>query len=669
MLRIAIWICLPVLFAAAPSRLLLNQDMRNEGFAAVGRLRVNATCTAFLVQPQPGSPVYAFTNGHCVLGAAGNEVASNVRVPAASSFTTHYFVDTPQRRRVVPVKAIPYATLKGLDLAIIELDATWEDLRLQPLRLAATTPRQGARVFTIGAPVNGVPQNEAWLRRSDCPVAAVVQLAEGPWKFHDALRLSCGAIFGGASGSPVLDAATGEVSAIINTSTQGQIHSSGDIPCFTNSPCELDQPNGNMILDAAYALPLAGVARCFGNGGRFDLRAPGCPLDPGTALTAANGPPTSVRPGAEWNVTVSGVPSFRYKSGPEWQTDCRTDTGYSDSRPAGRLQELMSPADGRSVLCLLAPDQPARYATFLHTAIDSNPPALNPQWTVFGEGGTYRVQFFFNVPDLSDYRYKYGPAAAIDCDNPAGYQIYRRVPILVPFDTAALIRFCVLAGDRAGNLSRPSHILLGENHPLPGGAVHSAGFEQGPLSPGTWASLFLASPVASTVPAMTVVDAVGVTRSLRPIAAGHQVNFFLPPDIAIGPAQLQFSSPVLAAIRLDVRRVSPGIFVSPDRTAWGFYQAQGASEIFGVCAGPGGCFVRPIPVPAIISLTAAGLTLAAGLPVRVWLAGTPLPADLTAGVTFSIPPDFPYRGYVPVQIEVDGVRSNIAYLHLRDEGV
>ena len=125
---LAVCALLPVLFAATPSRLLLNQDGRNEAFAAVGRLRLNATCTAFPVQPNPASPVYALTNGHCVLGASGNEVALNSRVPPGAAFSTRYFVDTPTRRQSIPVKAIPYATLKGLDLAVIEHDATWSAL-------------------------------------------------------------------------------------------------------------------------------------------------------------------------------------------------------------------------------------------------------------------------------------------------------------------------------------------------------------------------------------------------------------------------------------------------------------------------------------------------------------------------------------------------------------
>lgn len=680
MIRLALALLIPALLFSTPSRLLLNADHRHDAFAAVGRLRSALTCTAFLVQPAAASPVYALTNGHCVLGVARNEVATDVPVPEDSSFTFHYFVDTASRRQSVAVRAIPYATLKGLDLAVIQLDTTWEKLAsagVRPLRLGASGPRPGASVYTIGAPVSGVPDTEAWLRRSDCNVAAIAQLAEGPWKFHDAARLSCGAAYAGASGSPVFDVESGDVAAIINTSTQGQIYSSGDIPCFTNSPCELTQPSGRLVLEAAYALPLTGVSNCFDAAGRFDLRLDSCPLDPGGDLTLSNTPFTSVLPGAAWNVGVRGSTSthYRYKTGPEVETDCRIDTGYSEPiplTPGARIQEPMPSTNGRYILCVLASGQQSRHATFTHTAVDSTPPVLRPQWVVRGDEDFFSVQFFFNVPDLSDYRYKYGPDAATDCDNPANYLIYRRIPIRVPIDKTSLIRFCVLGGDRAGNFTRPTHILLGESHPLPSGVVNSAGFEQGPLSPGAWASVFLASPFNNSLPPITLVDAAGTVFPLARLAGDQQVNFRIPANAAIGPAQLRFPSPIPSAFLLDIRPVSPGIFVSPDRTAWGVFRIDNTFTPFGGCAGPNNCFQVPIPVPASLSISQSGLALAGGRAITAWAAGQRLTGTVPTGgggVIVDIPANFPYRGYVPIQLEVDGIRSNIAFIHLRDEGI
>jgi hypothetical protein len=249
-------------------------------------------------------------------------------------------------------------------------------------------PQAGGAVFTVGAPVSGVAAAEAWLRQSECAIDAQVQLAEGPWKFHDALRLACGGIFAGASGSPVFDAQSREVIAIINTSTQGARYASGDFPCFGNNPCELTTAKGELVRESGYALPLTGIANCFDSAGRFDLDRPACPLDPGREPVLRGAPVANVRPGAMWNVTVSGsgFREYRYKTGPEHQTDCRIDSGYSAPVPiATPIQEAIPRADGRYLLCVLGDGQQARHATFAHTAVDTVPPAITPRWSGVGD--------------------------------------------------------------------------------------------------------------------------------------------------------------------------------------------------------------------------------------------------------------------------------------------
>lgn len=666
--------------SATPSRVLLNQDLRHDAFTGVARLRLSLTCTAFLVQPSTDltAPVYVLTNGHCPLGAAGNEVVTNARVTANAAATFHYFVDTPDRFRTFPVRAIPYATLKGLDLAIVELDATWQALAaagIHPLRLAASAPAPGAPVSTVGAPIENVPPAEAFLRKSDCSVDARVQLAEGPWKFHDALRLACGGIYGGASGSPVLDRRTQEVVAIINTGTQGAVFTSGDFPCFQNSPCELTRPQGDMRREAAYALPLAGLSACFNNAGRFDLNQENCPLDPGREPVLRGAPLANVRPGAEWNVTVTGAnfSQYRYKTGPEFETDCRIDAGYSEPRNLSvPIREPIGATDGRYLLCVLGDSQQPRHATFAHTAVDTVPPAITPRWSVRGDAEAYSVQFNFLVPDLSDYRYKFGPDAATDCDNPDGYLIYRRVPIRVPANTAPLVRFCVLGGDRNGNFTRPTHILLGQNQPLPGGAVNSAGFEPGPTSPNSWLSIFFTTETAETLGPITLRDAAGTEHLLiNRRAAGNQINFTVPRNVALGPAEIRIPSPLPSTLLLDIQPISPGIFVSPNRAAWGFYQTPTRGQTFGACSGPSNCIQNPVPVPATVNPMVNGLGPGVARPIAIWLAGQRIPGLVTqfGSVSFDIPADFPYRGYVSLQLDIDGIRSNVAYLHLQDDGV
>ncbi|MBM3768875.1 MAG: trypsin-like peptidase domain-containing protein, partial [Acidobacteria bacterium] len=552
-----------------PSRLLRSRPE----FSGIARLRVMGSCTAFLIRPRPSpeAPVYVLTNGHCVLGGSvQNQVETNIPTRNGTAAFSQFF-DSPNASQPLRVKSTPYGTLKGLDIGVVELDTTWEQLdamRIQPVMLSDAPLRLGDEVYSIGLPVNGIPTEEQWLRRSDCAVERIAQLAEGPWKFHDALRLRCGAVFGGASGSPVFDKRTNRVAAIMNTSTQGNTFSSGDFVCFANSPCELGENGAHVELDAGYALPLGGIDGCFDNGGRFNLRQSTCTLDPGIEFPLRGAPLVSVRPGASWNITLGDAPytHYRYKTGREHEVDCRDERGYSDPIEASiRFNQEIPKTEARYVLCLLGGAggrwQPARFATYAHTAVDATPPVISPFWDVFGEENGYSVRMNFLVPDISDYRYKFGPASVTVCDANDAYQIYRRVPIRVPAQSE-LVRFCILAGDRNDNFTRPTAILLGPQQPLPGGFVNGAGFRQGPLSPGATASLFVASdfPEAQTV--FTIRDGAGVQHSVTSRNYGQQANLTLPENLALGPAELYVPSSPPATIRFQVDRLSPGIYSS-----------------------------------------------------------------------------------------------------------
>ncbi|MBM3753181.1 MAG: trypsin-like peptidase domain-containing protein [Acidobacteria bacterium] len=634
-----------------PSRLLRSRPE----FSGIARLRVMGSCTAFLIRPRPSpeAPVYVLTNGHCVLGGGvQNQVETNVPTRNGTAAFSQFF-DSPNTAQPLRVKSIPYGTLKGLDIGVVELDTTWAQLdamRVQPVMLSDAPLRRGDEVYSIGLPVNGIPAEEQWLRRSDCAVERIAQLAEGPWKFHDALRLRCGAVFGGASGSPVFDKRTNRVAAIINTSTQGNTFSSGDFVCFTSSPCELGENGAHVELDAGYALPLGGIDGCFDNGGRFNLRQSTCTLDPGIEFPLRGAPLVSVRPGASWDIALGDAPytHYRYKTGREHEVDCRDERGYSGPIEAStRFNQEIPKAEARYVLCLLGGAggrwQPARFATYVHTAVDATPPVISPFWDVFGEENGYSVRMNFLVPDISDYRYKFGPASVTVCDANDGYQIYRRVPIRVPAQSE-LVRFCILAGDRNDNFTRPTAILLGPQQPLPGGFVHAAGFRQGPLSPGAIASLFTASEFPAREAAFTIRDAAGVEHTIVGATFGQQVNLLLPRTLAIGPAELRVPSTLPSSVRFEVRPVSPGLYATFDR--------------------------QPRSVPAKLTLALGGMALVDSADVAVWIAGQRLSASYQAGVVeCDIPAGFPYRGYVPVQVEAFGVRSNTAYYWLRDEGI
>lgn len=671
---------------------MLNSDGRAGAFSGVARLRMAGSCTAFLIRPRPSpeAPVYALTAGHCALGAIGNEI---VTAPPRfrGSLQFHYFTDTRERRMDVSVRDVAYATLKGLDIAILELDTTYPDLvafGVRPLALASRMPDAGERIYTVGAPASGVAEDEDWLRRSDCNLEAVAQLAEGPWKFHDAWRMNCGGIAGGASGSPVLEAGGERVAGIVTTATTGIDYTSGDFACYTNRPCELVRDGARVILEKGYALPLAGLDGCFAANGRFNLRLFTCVLDPGVELTLRGVPPTAVRAGAVWNVGLSGAPHthYRYKTGPEGTTDCRQDEGYGEVRTVAEapiIREPLPQIPGRYLLCVLGGFgeivddrwQQPRYATFAHTSVDTAPPVLPPMWDVRETNAGYNVSLQYVIPELSDYRYKFGPVDSTDCSLMRDYFVYRRVPVTVPAGPG-LSRFCIVAGDRVENFSQPTELLLGPGQPLPGGAVMSAGYEKGPVAPGALVSLFLAGTLrGGAYPALRLRDAAGNENRLNFTALGTQMNFPLPVGTAPGWAELFVDAPNPASLVLQIEPVAPGLFVTPARRAWGFAAVARRnftiSFTIGSCGGPNQCATAGFTLPATVALFSGGV---AGESVDVVLPGIRLPAWVVGStgfgnVSFALPATYPYRGLVPVRIEARGKRSNTAWIHIIDEGI
>src|SRR5262245_13792912 len=117
---------------SAGTVLLENGEGQNARFRGIGRLADAMSCTAFLVDNGGGAdaPAYVLSNGHCASDWAGS--ASSVRVEVDRAPTSgatmrfDYFVDTPATP--VAVKRIAFATMKGVDLSVVELATTRGEL-------------------------------------------------------------------------------------------------------------------------------------------------------------------------------------------------------------------------------------------------------------------------------------------------------------------------------------------------------------------------------------------------------------------------------------------------------------------------------------------------------------------------------------------------------------
>ena len=470
--------------AQAPSSLLLNRDGQNNRYNGIGQLRGGSTCTAVLIKVSEAAsaPAYALTNGHCINLLGANEVLID-QPPGGRRVVFNYFQDTTDQQITVNIRRVAWATMKGADLAVLELDAMLQSLvaaGLQPWELAASDPLPGEEINVVGIPVSGISSGQAFLRLAECVSGARVNLIEFNWHFFDMWLNGCADIRGGSSGSPVISVTRNQVIALINTTTAGS-PPYGD--CYLNRPCEVGPGGPRVRENTNYAAGLAGVRECFDDAGRFTLARAGCALDNGRQLRATGYPPAAVQPWirdsatgalrrATWNVTIGGedFSYYRFKTGPEEQTDCRNPAGYGPViklSEHNRFNDEIPEREGRYYFCLLggalpAVDetwQPPRFATQVHVEIDVTPPRLSPVYLVRDLGDRWQVTLVFALPELSGYQYKIGRFGEIDCRLPAGYREYLRVPVSVS-KTDGPQTFCLIGRDYADNQSYPRELLL-----------------------------------------------------------------------------------------------------------------------------------------------------------------------------------------------------------------
>ncbi|HEY5926350.1 MAG TPA: trypsin-like peptidase domain-containing protein [Kofleriaceae bacterium] len=433
---------------------LLDADAR---YRAIGRLRTGGTsCTAFLIDNGGGAdaPAYVIANGHCTnkWAEAGSSllVARNVPVMEGDEVDLGYFHDaTPVR---VGVRAIPYATMKTIDLAVIELAETraaLEDKGIQPLAWADAAPKVGAKIAVVGAPL----YQPDFLRKVTCTEQGTRSVFERNWRWPELHRNRCIGIISGSSGSPMLDEHD-RVFAVLNTTTRG---ANPDAACWVGAPCEVGATGFDFSPDTNYGASITWLRACFDAEGRFAPAAAGCKLDDGRQLQVTELPYFRDRPTGTWGVALAsahGMTEYRYKV-----DSCEDATGYSAPRAIDQqLATLAVPtAEGPHTLCIVGGAgtswQTSAHATPVQLYIDLTPPARKARVNFERWDGRVSAEPIFSPPELSHFTYvSVAPTASCE-DSALVWQPYRRFPV----EVISPGRFCLRAEDVAGNVG-PIHV-------------------------------------------------------------------------------------------------------------------------------------------------------------------------------------------------------------------
>jgi hypothetical protein len=172
-----------------PEGLVNGEDSKiDKRLYAIGQFFGPFNCTATYIEvpfQTLDSPAYIITNGHCAVETfEDNPIYIDRPISAEVVFKNIYGI--PENQHVkFSTKKIAYGTMKGTDLAIIELNHTNRELQnagIQPLKLATELPVKGAQVQALGYPLSLTPIN---LRVSKGELGSVTKIAEYIWLWND----------------------------------------------------------------------------------------------------------------------------------------------------------------------------------------------------------------------------------------------------------------------------------------------------------------------------------------------------------------------------------------------------------------------------------------------------------------------------------------------------
>ncbi len=229
-----------------------------------------SNCSASLVRyPSSVSSDRAMmlTNGHCYEG--GFLSAGQVLQNRTSSRSGTLLNSTGGSLGTVRADRILYATMTGTDVTLYRLTSTFATLASRgatPLTIASSRTAAGASI--------AIPSSY-WKRIWNCKVDGFVpQLREGEWTWRDSIRydVNCDTIHG-TSGSPIVDATSGQVVGINNTGNDDGER------CTVNNPCEV-AANGTVSVHQgqSYGEQTYWFTTCLTSTRAIDLNKSGCLL-------------------------------------------------------------------------------------------------------------------------------------------------------------------------------------------------------------------------------------------------------------------------------------------------------------------------------------------------------------------------------------------------------
>lgn len=431
----------------SPSKVLTNQDGRHDQWKGIGRIQSDngRTCTATLIDTRSNSsaqdaPAYVLTSGHCLYRTHNGVII--VDQPVSGRVIFNYFADTLEYQQPYPLKRVNWSSMQGVDLAIVELQASLESLiaaGIEPLQMAEKAPEADTNILIVGAPL---AFKSPYLRLAACNHQPSGEFIEQPWVWRHTVKNQCKDLKEGSSGSPVLTRNSNQVFAVMNSTTLAA---------------------GN------YGNPISYLRRCF-VAGQFSTGPELCPLFPSFSIEPADfvrryhkvkldAEGNEVYP--DWNMAFSiNKPLYRYKTVRE-AIECENPRDYSPAIDAGnaRISAQIGPQPGIHMLCLLgvdsADERPSmglmRNALTFATELHAAGPASPAQVQISQRAGRYAINWSHDPRLINKQTFKFGPTASTDCNDPTGYTGAWRT--LYVSQKQLPVKICTVAYDHAEQAS------------------------------------------------------------------------------------------------------------------------------------------------------------------------------------------------------------------------
>lgn len=457
-----------------PSRLLDNTDGARDHWQGIGRMTTDlGNCTATLLDTRDESapsatPAYVLTAGHCIERSNGNIITDQ---PLNGTVTFNYFTDN-SGFKTYPLKTTTWRSIQGVDMAIVELDASVHKLiedGVQPLKLAPETPAQGTEVLIVGAPK---VDDQTTLRMAACALQPSQEIVEGSWVWRNTLMTRCQDVRAGGSGSPLLDRDSNEIVGVIGT---GNFDDS-IVPCSFHAPCTPIEGTFQAVPGNVYGSPTAFLNGCFAQGQIARKPPSSCQLYPAFTVDTSvthlqsyqrvkqqdDGSPVT----PTWNYRFSISTDFYRHKTVRTAMECESPHHYSDAHAStdAFINSEIGSEPGFYFLCILGVDSARqepdsglmKNALSLPIEILDDTPTTPPDLSILSE---VFVSLAKEEKPHRTYSMKYGPPATTDCHQLDGYRSNDDMEFFIAgYDLPG--KLCTIAFDKSGQASEPRVDLL-----------------------------------------------------------------------------------------------------------------------------------------------------------------------------------------------------------------